>query len=99
MTPPDGTPPDGFVVVASTADIPPGRMKCVAIDGMRVLVANVEGAFYAIGDMCGHRRAPLSGRQACRHIVLGPLPFTIFHVWPPQLPRRPHSSRRPRHHV
>jgi nitrite reductase/ring-hydroxylating ferredoxin subunit len=53
-------PPDGFVAVASTADIAPGAMKCVAVDRNRVLVANVDGIFYAIGDMCGHRRAPLS---------------------------------------
>ena len=74
------TPPPGFVPVASVADIPPGAMKCVAIDRERVLVANVEGTFYAIGDMCGHRRAPLSAGQLDGYLVECPLHYAIFDV-------------------
>jgi 3-phenylpropionate/trans-cinnamate dioxygenase ferredoxin subunit/naphthalene 1,2-dioxygenase system ferredoxin subunit len=74
------TPPPGFVPVASVADIPPGAMKCVAIDRERVLVANVEGTFYAIGDMCGHRRAPLSAGELDGYLVECPLHYAIFDV-------------------
>jgi nitrite reductase/ring-hydroxylating ferredoxin subunit len=75
------TPPaDGFTPVASVADIPPGAMKCVAIDRERVLVANVEGTFYAIGDMCGHRRAPLSAGELDGYLVECPLHYAIFDV-------------------
>ena len=74
------TPPPGFVPVASVADIPPGAMKCVAIDRERVLVANVEGIFYAIGDMCGHRRAPLSAGELDGYLVECPLHYAIFDV-------------------
>jgi 3-phenylpropionate/trans-cinnamate dioxygenase ferredoxin subunit/naphthalene 1,2-dioxygenase system ferredoxin subunit len=73
-------PPPGFVPVASVADIPPGAMKCVAIDRERVLVANVEGIFYAIGDMCGHRRAPLSAGELDGYLVECPLHYAIFDV-------------------
>ena len=74
------TPPDGFVPVAKTADIAPGCMKCVAIERERVLVANVEGIFYAIGDMCGHRRAPLSAGALDGYLVECPLHYAIFDV-------------------
>ena len=51
---------DGFVPVAKVSDLAPGQMKWVAVDRERVLVANVEGTFYALRDACGHQRAPLS---------------------------------------
>jgi nitrite reductase/ring-hydroxylating ferredoxin subunit len=72
--------PPGFVPVAKTADIAPGAMKCVAIDRERVLLANVDGTFYAIGEMCGHRRAPLSAGQLDGYLVECPLHYAIFDV-------------------
>jgi nitrite reductase/ring-hydroxylating ferredoxin subunit len=73
-------PPDGFIPVATVAEIPPGAMKCVAIERERVLLANVEGDFYAIGDLCGHRNAPLSRGRLAGHIVECPLHFAQFDV-------------------
>jgi len=72
--------PDGFTAVASTADIPPGGMKCVAVDRARVLLAHVDGRFYAISDICGHRNAPLSRGRLAGHIVECPLHFAQFDV-------------------
>jgi 3-phenylpropionate/trans-cinnamate dioxygenase ferredoxin subunit len=48
------------VRVASTADIPPGGMAAFDIDGTEVLVANCEGIFYAINNICSHAYAELS---------------------------------------
>jgi nitrite reductase/ring-hydroxylating ferredoxin subunit len=76
----DSTPPPDFVPVANVADIAPGRMKCVAVDRQRVLLANVGGTFYAIGDMCGHRRAPLSAGALDGYLVECPLHYAIFDV-------------------
>ena len=72
--------PPGFVPVAKTADVPPGGMRCVAVDRERILLANVGGTFYAIGDMCGHRRAPLSAGALDGYHVECPLHFAIFDV-------------------
>ena len=55
-------------------------MKCVAVDRVRVLLANVDGIFYAIGDMCGHRRAPLSAGELDGYLVECPLHYAIFDV-------------------
>ena len=71
---------DDFVPVATVAEIPPGTMKCVAIERERVLIANVDGDFYAIGDLCGHRNAPLSRGRLDGHIVECPLHFAQFDV-------------------
>ncbi len=72
--------PDGFTAVATVADIPPGAMRCVAIDRERVLVANVGGTFHAISDICGHRNAPLSRGRLDGPIVECPLHFAQFDV-------------------
>jgi nitrite reductase/ring-hydroxylating ferredoxin subunit len=71
---------DGFVAVAQVGDIPDGTMKCVAIERERVLLAHVGEHFYAIGDMCGHRNAPLSRGKLLGHVVECPLHFAQFDV-------------------
>ena len=71
---------DGFVAVASVGDIPKGGMKCVAIDRDRVLLAQVDGRFYAISDICGHRNAPLSRGKLDGCVVECPLHFAQFDV-------------------
>jgi 3-phenylpropionate/trans-cinnamate dioxygenase ferredoxin subunit len=43
------------------ADLPPGALKQVHIDGQAVCVANVDGQVYAVSDTCTHARIPLSG--------------------------------------
>ena len=72
--------PDGFVAVASISDIPAGGMKCVAVDRNRVLLAHVDGRFYAISDICGHRNAPLSRGRLDGTVVECPLHFAQFDV-------------------
>ena len=71
---------EDFIPVAGVADIPPGGMKCVALDRERVLLAHVEGRFYAISDICGHRNAPLSRGRLSGCIVECPLHFAQFDV-------------------
>ena len=77
---PTSGPPPGFTPVANIADIPPGAMKCVAVDRERVLIANVDGIFHAISDICGHRNAPLSRGRLDGAIVECPLHFAQFDV-------------------
>jgi nitrite reductase/ring-hydroxylating ferredoxin subunit len=72
--------PNGFVAVAKVGDLAPGEMKFVAIDRERIVLANVDGQFYALRDMCGHRNAPLSRGRLDGHIVECPLHFAQFDV-------------------
>lgn len=70
--------PDQFIPVARTGDLVPGQMKWVGVAGERVLLANVEGVFYAISDICGHKRAPLSRGRLNGCIVECPLHFAQY---------------------
>src|SRR5512146_1638480 len=72
--------PEEFIPVAQVADIPPGSMKCVAVDRERVLLAHVDGRIYAISDICGHRNAPLSRGRLDGYHVECPLHFAMFDV-------------------
>jgi len=49
-----------FIKVAEISEIPEGKMKAVKIDDKEILIANVEGKYYAIGNRCTHRHSDLS---------------------------------------
>src|SRR4029079_5831833 len=51
---------EGFVKVADTKDIPPSQMKEVQVDGESVCIANVDGKYYAINNICTHEGGPLT---------------------------------------
>jgi nitrite reductase/ring-hydroxylating ferredoxin subunit len=70
----------GFVPVSKVADLPPGHMTWVAVDRERVLLVNVDGTFYALSDVCGHQRAPLSRGRVEGHVVECPWHFARFDV-------------------
>ena len=69
-----------FVPICKTADLSPGSMTWVAVERERVLLVNVEGTFYALSDVCGHLRAPLSRGRLEGHSVECPLHFARFDV-------------------
>jgi nitrite reductase/ring-hydroxylating ferredoxin subunit len=43
--------------VADAADLPPGTMMHVELDGRMIALYNYDGDFYATDDICTHRRA------------------------------------------
>ena len=61
-----------FVKVAKTNDIPTGKMKHFEVDGIELMIANVEGKFYAVGDRCPHLHAPVSEGTLNKTIVTCP---------------------------
>jgi nitrite reductase/ring-hydroxylating ferredoxin subunit len=90
---------DGFVPVASTAELAPGQMKWVAVDGERRVLANVEGAYYALSDVCGHRNAPLSRGKLRGYLIECPLHFAQFDVRTGELVDGPVSAAVPIYEV
>ncbi len=69
-----------FVEVAKTSEIEPGKMKSVEVKGVAVLIANVDGKFYAIDDRCGHMNAMLSMGTLTGKTVVCPFHFAEFDV-------------------
>jgi nitrite reductase/ring-hydroxylating ferredoxin subunit/Fe-S cluster biogenesis protein NfuA len=55
--------------VARTSDIPPGQMSGVTADGQAILVANVDGQFFAVRDRCGDSPLPLRFGTLDAHVV------------------------------
>ncbi len=45
---------------ARVGELQPGQMKYIAIDGLPIALANVDGALYAFGDACRHQGGSLS---------------------------------------
>lgn len=45
--------------MCKASDLPPGKMQKIAADGKEILVANINGNFYAVDDTCTHAGASL----------------------------------------
>jgi nitrite reductase (NADH) small subunit len=65
-----------FIRAAQSSDIPPGAIREFQVGGTAVAVANVEGKFFAINNLCMHRGGPLGAGDLDRQIVTCP-----WHGW------------------
>ena len=63
-------------VVARLADVRPGEMLYVNIDGLPIALANVDGTIHAFGDSCRHEGGSLSSGVLRGDIVTCP-----WHGW------------------
>ncbi len=50
----------GKILAGKTSEITPGKIVKVESDGKAILVANVDGNYYALDDVCTHQGASLS---------------------------------------
>jgi nitrite reductase/ring-hydroxylating ferredoxin subunit len=91
--------PQGFVAVARVSELAAGEMKFAAVDGQRIVLANVEGRFYALRDVCGHRNAPLSRGRLLGHLIECPLHFALFDLRTGKLVDGPISADVPAYEV
>jgi nitrite reductase/ring-hydroxylating ferredoxin subunit len=64
-------------------------MKRVEIGGRRILLANVDGRFYATADTCTHEDASLSAGSLRGEIVKCPLHGSRFNVCTGQVMEEP----------
>lgn len=48
-----------YVEICPLADLPPGERLFVEVDGRPIVVFNLTGSFFAIGDVCTHDNGPL----------------------------------------
>ena len=51
---------DRYIKVAEVDGLPSGKMRGIEIGARRILLANVDGHFYAADDTCTHEDASLS---------------------------------------
>ncbi len=48
-----------YIYVATIADVKPGKIKAVAVEGKELLLANIGGQFFALQKFCPHMGADL----------------------------------------
>ena len=58
-----------FLKVAELSEVPPGTVKYVVLLDRHIALCNVDGAFYALDNVCVHRGAPLSQGWLDGHIL------------------------------
>lgn len=51
---------EDYVKATEVKNIPPSQMKEVEVNGEKICLANVEGKYYAIGNVCTHLGGPLA---------------------------------------
>ena len=61
-----------LVKVAGVGDIPSGQGKCVEINGKKIAIFHVDGAYYALDDDCPHKQGPLSEGEIDGNEILCP---------------------------
>src|SRR5882724_11978212 len=70
----------GFVEVASVNELDDGQMVAFEADGSRILLAKVDGEFFAISAICSHERSNLDQGSLLGHVVYCPLHYSAFDV-------------------
>jgi 3-phenylpropionate/trans-cinnamate dioxygenase ferredoxin component len=69
-----------YTRVASTNDVPAGKMIKVNVGGKVVLIANVNGEFYALNNKCPHLGGSLADGSLNGEVVTCPRHHTQFNV-------------------
>jgi 3-phenylpropionate/trans-cinnamate dioxygenase ferredoxin component len=66
--------------VARKSAIAPGEMTRVEVDGVPVLLCNVEGEIYAVEDVCTHDGGELDGGELTGCRIMCPRHGALFDV-------------------
>jgi nitrite reductase/ring-hydroxylating ferredoxin subunit len=88
-----------FVKAALKKEIAAGKMKAVDVAGVSVLLANVAGEYYAIGNKCTHRGCKLSSGTLDGETVKCPCHKSVFNVKTGEVLHGPASKPAPKYAV
>ena len=69
-----------FVRVASTKDLTPGKILPVQLGDKQILVVNLDGRYYSIGNICTHQACLLSSGKLTGGFVECPCHGSLFDV-------------------
>ena len=70
----------GYVEAGKVSEISNGQMKHVEINGKEIVIANLDGKFYAFAERCGHMNARLSRGNINQNIVTCPFHAAKFDI-------------------
>jgi len=89
----------GFVKVMSAKELKPSSMKDVEVSGKAVLLVNLEGNYYAIGNTCTHMGCMLSDGTLKGETVQCPCHGSVFSVKTGQALQGPAAKPEPAYKV
>lgn len=69
-----------FIKLGATEQVPQDKTKVFVAGTKRILVANVDGTFYAIDDRCTHDNGPLGEGELCDNEIECPRHGARFDV-------------------
>jgi 3-phenylpropionate/trans-cinnamate dioxygenase ferredoxin subunit len=69
-----------FVKVAEISEIPIGNLKMVKLEGKEILITNIDGKYYAVGNRCTHAGGDLSKGSLDGNIITCPRHGSKFDV-------------------
>ena len=69
-----------YLQVCKVNEISNGQMKHVEINGKEIVIANLNGKFYAFAERCGHMNARLSRGNITQNIVTCPFHAAKFDI-------------------
>ena len=80
---------EDFVKVAETEDIQISQMMAVEVNDEKICLANVNGKYYAIGNVCTHMGGPLAEGKLEEYIVQCPWHGSRFDIRSGEVVRPP----------
>jgi glycine betaine catabolism B len=90
---------EDFVKVAKTEDIQVSQMMAVEVNNERICLANVNGKYYAIGNVCTHMGGPLAEGKLEDYIVQCPWHGSRFDIRSGKVVRPPAMQPEPTYEV
>src|SRR5499426_2314519 len=87
------------IMVAGADELKDGEMKQVDADGTNILLARVNGNYYAVGAICPHYGGPLAEGALCGERVICPWHHASFDVRTGDLLEPPAFDALPRYEV
>ena len=70
----------GISKAAFKADMEPNTMKAVNVNGKPILLVNLNGTYYAIGNKCTHMQCTLTNGELKGEVVQCPCHGSRFNV-------------------
>jgi 4-hydroxymandelate oxidase len=83
------------VGVASTKDLAPGKMHAIQLGEKSILLVNLDGTYYAIGNLCTHEECLLSDGKLSGATVECPCHGSLFDIKTGQALNGPATSPEP----
>ncbi len=88
-----------FVKVAEKDELSPGTMKGAKANSTHVLLVNLDGSYYAIGNICKHMQCELSGGTLKGEVITCPCHGSQYNVKTGAVVRGPTKAPEPAYEV